>query len=36
MRIHNIYFYDEGGTHFRRIDIEWDSEGAFSKPSAIL
>ena len=36
MRIHNIYVDDAGETHFRDIDIEWDSQGDFSKYSAML
>ena len=36
MRIHNLYTDDDGESHFRDIDIEWESESDFSKYSARL
>lgn len=36
MRIHNLYEDENGESHFRDIDIEWDVERPHSKYSALL
>lgn len=36
MKIHNLYIGDDGESHFRDIEIEWEEERNFSKYSARL
>lgn len=36
MRIHNLYEDEHGESHFRDIEVEWESERNFSKYSATL
>ena len=36
MRIHNIYVDDDGETHWRDIEVEWEESRDFSKLSARL
>jgi len=36
MRIHNLYTDENGESHFRDIEIEWQREANFSKYSACL
>ncbi len=36
MRIHNLFTDENGESHFRDIEIEWESESNFSKYSARL
>ncbi len=33
MRIHNLYVDDQGETHFRDIEVEWETEGPGGKMS---
>lgn len=36
MRIHNLYVDDQGETHFRDIEVEWESEGPGGKMSKTI
>lgn len=35
MRIHNLYADEAGETHFRDIEVQWDSEGKGGRMSAM-
>ena len=36
MRIHNLYVDDQGETHFRDLEVEWESEGPGGKMSKTI